>query len=69
VRVWSSEWLGNLRKTELVRRACEKLTPDTRLFTYENAADPILFGLAETNPCDRRGPLSLGYWARLVGLR
>ncbi len=68
-RVWDAEWLVNTRGVVLVRRACEeKLVPGTKLFTAEDAADPILFCLEGTNPCERVGPLSLRYWTRLIGL-
>jgi hypothetical protein len=67
-RLWDAEWLAALHGAELVHRACEeKLVPGVKLFTPEDAADPILFGLAGTTPCERSGPLSLRYWTRLRG--
>ena len=35
------------------------------MFTTEDASDPILSALADTDPCERRGPLSAKYWADL----
>ena len=67
-RVVDAEWLVAIHGAELGRRACqEKLVPGSEFFTFEDAADPILSGLAGTNPCERRGPLSLRYWTRLFG--
>jgi WD40 repeat protein len=68
-RVWDAKWLVTIRGAELVQRACqERLVSSTEVFTLEDAADPILSGLAGANPCERRGPLSLRYWTRLIGL-
>jgi hypothetical protein len=62
-QAWDAEWLVNLRGPELVRRACaDKLVSGTKLFTPEDTTDPILSTLTGTNPCERRGPLSVGYW-------
>ena len=67
-RVADAEWLAAIHGAELGRRACqEKLVPGSEFFTSRDAADPILSGLAGTNPCERRGPLSLRYWTRLFG--
>jgi hypothetical protein len=54
-RVWDTKWLVNVRPHDLVRRCAEKLLGDTKLFTSQDALDPILSGLAGTNPCERRG--------------
>jgi hypothetical protein len=67
-RVWDAQWLVKIRGAALVQRACrEKFVPGAEVFTPEDAADPILSGLAGTNPCERRGPLSLRYWTQLIG--
>jgi len=67
-RVWDAKWLATLYGMDLVQRACrERLVPDTRTFTADEAFDPILFGLDGTNPCERRGPLSLLYWTGFLG--
>ena len=62
-RVWDARWLANLRRDELVRRVCaDKLLGDRRVFTGDDEFDPVLQGLAGTNPCDRSGPFSPKYW-------
>jgi WD40 repeat protein len=64
-RVWDARWLANLRRDELVRRVCaDKLLGDRRVFTGDDEFDPVLQGLAGTNPCDRFGPFSLKYWSQ-----
>jgi WD40 repeat protein len=64
-RVWDARWPVNLRRDELVRRVCaDKLLGDRRVFTGDDEFDPVLQGLAGTNPCDRFGPFSLKYWSQ-----
>ena len=49
-------------------RVCAEKLVGAQAFTDEELADPILRGVTQTNPCERRGPLSWEYWTRLVGL-
>jgi hypothetical protein len=35
-------------------------------FTSQEAIDPILYGLENTRPCDRVGPLSVKFWRDLA---
>jgi hypothetical protein len=66
VRVWNVSWGMTVRREELVRRVCaEKLVGD-KAFTIEDESDPILAGLAGTNPCERRGPFSAKHWIDLA---
>ena len=65
-RIWDASWL-NKRGQELVNDVCEsRLIGNNQVFTNEDVVDPILAGLAGSNPCDRSGPLSLKYWATLA---
>jgi hypothetical protein len=50
------------RGEELVRRTCAEKLVGAKTFTTEDELDPILTGLAGTNPCERRGPFSVKYW-------
>ena len=54
-----------VRGEELVRRACAEKLVGAETFTTEDESDPILTGLAGTNPCERRGPFSAKYWIDL----
>ena len=57
-RVWDARWLVNLRREELIARVCaERLPGGRQVFTGDDEFDPVLQGLAGTNPCDRSGPL------------
>ena len=68
-RVWDARWLVNLRRDELIARVCAERLPDGRqVFTGDDEFDPVLQGLAGTNPCDRSGPLSLKYWSEAAQL-
>ncbi len=65
VRVWDVSWGMTVRGEELVRRVCNEKLVGAETFTPENELDPILIGLAGTNPCERHGPLSAKYWIDL----
>jgi len=62
-----------VRGDALRERVCaEKLVGPAQEFTDNELEDPILRGIDKDdpiarNPCLRRGPLSLDYWARLPG--
>jgi WD40 repeat protein len=65
-RVWDVTWATKVRTDELRQRVCaEKLVGAAQEFSAAELEDPILSGA--TNPCLRRGPLSLEYWTRLPG--
>jgi hypothetical protein len=65
-RVWDVTWAIKVRTEELRERVCaEKLVGAAQEFNHDELVDPILSGA--TNPCLRRGPLSLDYWIRLPG--
>jgi WD40 repeat protein len=64
-RVWDVSWGMTVRGDELVRRACSEKLIGAETFTTEDELDPVLAGLAGTNPCERRGPFSAKYWIDL----
>jgi hypothetical protein len=65
-RVWDVTWATKVRTEELRERVCaEKLVGAAQEFNHDELVDPILSGA--TNPCLRRGPLSLDYWIALPG--
>jgi WD40 repeat protein len=67
-RLWDVTWAIKVRGENLRERVCaEKLVGAAQEFTPTELEDPILRGVTQTNPCLRRGPLSLDYWTRLPG--
>jgi len=64
-RVWEVSWGVTIRRDELMRRVCAEKLLGAQTFTIQDATDSILSGLAGTNPCERRGPLSATYWTNL----
>ena len=71
-RIWDVTWATLVHDDALRERVCaEKLIGPAQEFTdAEMTDDPILRGIDKNdpiarNPCQRRGPLSLDYWARL----
>jgi hypothetical protein len=62
-RLWDVTWTSRIRGQELRARVCREKLVGATLFTFEEARDPIIAGLGGTNPCERRGPLSISYWA------
>jgi WD40 repeat protein len=64
-RVWDVSWGMTARGQELVQRVCAEKLVGAETFTTEDELDPILTGLAGTNPCERRGPFSAKYWIDL----
>ena len=63
--MWDVSWGMTARRDELIRRVCAEKLVGGKMFTTEDASDPILSALAGANPCERRGPLSAKYWADL----
>ena len=53
------------RGDALVRTACAQKLAGAQAFTAHDATDPILVGLAGSNPCRRHGPLAWEYWTDL----
>jgi len=72
-RVWDVTWATRVRGETLGERVCaEKLGGAAQEFTDAELANPILRSIDRNdpvarNPCLRRGPLTLNYWARLPG--
>jgi WD40 repeat protein len=67
-RLLDVTWATKVRGEELRARVCtEKLVGAAQEFSPAELDDPILRGVTQTNPCLRRGPLSLDYWTRLPG--
>jgi hypothetical protein len=67
-RLWDATWVTLVRSEILRERICaEKLVGAAQYFSSSELKDPILRGVAQTNPCLRRGPLSLDYWISLPG--
>jgi WD40 repeat protein len=70
-RIFDVTWAAKVRGDTLRERVCaEKLVGPAQEFTDAELANPILRGIDRDdpigrNPCLRRGPLSLDYWARL----
>jgi WD40 repeat protein len=64
-RIWDVSFGMTLRGDALVRTVCARKLAGAQTFTVHDATDPILVGLAGTNPCHRRGPLALEYWTNL----
>jgi WD40 repeat protein len=60
------EEVKRLGGERLVHFVCTRRLVGSQLFTNADALDPILSGLAGTNPCERAGPLSFEYWRRLA---
>jgi WD40 repeat protein len=60
--LWDVSWGMTIRGEELVRRVCNEKLVGAQTFTKHDATDPILTGLAGTNPCERRSPR---YWINL----
>ena len=74
-RIWDVTWATLIRDDALRERVCaEKLIGAAQEFSATELEDPILRGIDKDdpiarNPCLRRGPLSLDYWARLAASR
>jgi WD40 repeat protein len=67
-RLWDVTWATKISGHDLRERVCaEKLVGAAQEFSPAELEDPILGGVTQKNPCLRRGPLSLDYWARLPG--
>jgi hypothetical protein len=67
-RLWDVAWVTNFRGENLRERVCaKKLVGAAQDFSSFELEDPILRGVTQTNPCLRRGPLSLDYWVALPG--
>jgi WD40 repeat protein len=72
-RIWEVTGTTLVRGDALRERVCtEKLIGAAQEFSSDELEDPILRGIDKDdpiarNPCLRRGPLSLDYWARLPG--
>jgi WD40 repeat protein len=67
-RLWDVTWATLVRGETLRERVCaEKLVGAAQEFSSFELEDPILRGVTQTNPCLRRGPLSLDYWTGLPG--
>jgi WD40 repeat protein/ABC-type oligopeptide transport system ATPase subunit len=65
-RLWDVTWATLVRGETLRGRVCaEKLVGAAQEFGSIELEDPILRGVTQTNPCLRRGPLSLDYWTGL----
>jgi WD40 repeat protein len=70
-RIWDVTWAARIRGETLRERVCsEKLVGAAQEFTDTELANPILRSIDRNdpiarNPCLRRGPLTLDYWARL----
>ncbi len=65
-RVWDVTWATKVRTEDLRQRVCaERLVGAAQEFSAAELEDPILSGAS--NPCLRRGPLSLDYWMKLPG--
>jgi hypothetical protein len=66
-RLWDATWVTLVRGELLRERICaEKLVSAAQDFSSSELEDPILRGVAQTNPCLRRG-LPLDYWISLPG--
>jgi WD40 repeat protein len=67
-QVWDLEWMqlfGNAKA--LQQHVCNRHFVGARAYSSEELADPILRGQTSlAAPCDRRGPLSLQYWAQFL---
>jgi hypothetical protein len=60
-----------VRGEELVGRVCAEKLVGAQTFTILDEMDPILTGLAWTNPCERHARFSVKYWINrqeLLGL-
>jgi WD domain, G-beta repeat len=67
-RLWDVTWVTLVRGEILRERVCaEKLVGSAQDFSSFELEDPIMRGVTQTNPCLRRGPLSLDYWISLPG--
>ena len=64
-RIWDVSFGMTLRGDALLRSVCAQKLAGAQTFTAHDATDPILVGLAGTNPCQRRGPLAAQYWTEL----
>jgi len=64
VRVWDVSWATHLRGEALRHSVCAEKLIGAQDFTSRDVEDPVLEGLLGSNPCLRRGPLSLDYWTR-----
>ena len=68
-RLWDVGSVTKSGEENLRDRVCaEKLVGAAQQFTTVELETPILRGIAQINPCQRRGPFSLDYWKRLVEL-
>ena len=67
-RLWDATSVTLMRGQILRWFVCtEKLVGAAQDFSSSELEDPILRGVTQTNPCLRRGPLSLDYWIGLPG--
>lgn len=66
--VWHARWATQIRGAELRDRACRESLANAagQTFSEEEMRNPILRGREDLrNPCQRHGPLSIGYWTRI----
>jgi dipeptidyl aminopeptidase/acylaminoacyl peptidase len=68
VRVWDVRWVTQVRGDELRERVCQEKLAGAQAFTVGETENPVLSGLLDARPCDRRGPLVLDYWTHLAAL-
>jgi WD40 repeat protein len=66
VSLYDASWATGLRGQKLRERVCHDKLVGAQAFKDADTRDPILAGLEHSNPCERRGPLSLEYWLALV---
>ena len=68
LQLWDLKWLGVRQDADALRRlVCAEKYVGANPFTQAELADPVLQGDRQTiAPCERRGPLSIDYWRRLV---
>jgi WD40 repeat protein len=64
-RIWDVSFGMTLRGEALVRSVCTQKLAGAQTFTADDSTDPILVGLAGSNPCRRHGPLAAEYWTDL----
>ena len=64
-RIWNVSFGMTLRGDTLVHTVCTQKLAGAQTFTVQDATDPILVGLSDTNPCLRHGPLASEYWTDL----
>ncbi|MGA9601910.1 MAG: TIR domain-containing protein [Methylocystis sp.] len=65
-RLWGVHWAMQYRGDKLREAVCKEKLRGVEAFTPQDASDPILYGLENTPPCDRVGPLSAKYWRDLA---